>query len=523
VKHSPRILAPSEAAGSPAATRLLCRLVRLNDRASREVQPGGRGAASAVRGRNWWGQAVMRSLVGLAALAWTAPAQEPPPPAAPEKTSPQEPPAAPAQPASSLAASVWTDLRLTSELKYVGRWTDGAHDNDLLLYQTLGLGNETKDLVSVRASGLLAFDLDRDQDPTNPFYGVNDTYSGDLTARLYTAYADLNGVEGNPLRDALRRVRLGRMNLYETPVQMYVDGGALETQPLEGWADATIEAFVGLPSHLYESSSSGDFTTGAALRLAPWKGGLLRFDYMHITDEYEGQTETDDLYGARLDQGFSQEVRGGGHINFLGSDARDVSGYLTWTPADSDANVSLRYNGLFSDMKRSTLDLDYFTLFEGTFYAYDQLEVYAHKGFGDNVFVDGGAQARELRDDDNESTFNHEFRRYYLTPGLSEWPWKGLLLTGTLEIWDDGGDSFETYGGDLTQQLAEPWRASIGTYFQLYRYDVLADQEREDVWVSYLKTDYKLSKELQLRFMLELEDGDTDDYTRVILSMRWHK
>jgi hypothetical protein len=88
--------------------------------------------------------------------------------------------------------------------RYVGRWTNGDHDNDLAEVLSLELGDKKKDPVTgfVNAEGLA--DLDGKSGVSSPYYSLADTYDSAVTGKLYYAYADVNSVK------SLETLLLGR-------------------------------------------------------------------------------------------------------------------------------------------------------------------------------------------------------------------------------------------------------------------------------------------------------------------------
>ena len=358
-----------------------------------------------------------------------------------------------ADPRTPFGASGFVDL------KYLGRWTEHAHDNDLHAYASIRFGDEDADTVTAYVAGRGAWDLDRNRDPSHPFRTVDDTYSKDVTGRLFSAYADLNGVEGALFDGVLRRVRLGRQTFYETPQTLFLDGLSVETVPAPQLADLVFTAYVGVPSNLFESSPSGDWSTGAALSVEPWRAGRLRFDYMHITDDYLSMTSHDDLFGVRFDQSIARALALNAHLNILEGDARDLGAGASWSDFEADLTLTARYAALFSDENRHSITLDYYTPLIQTYTAYHQWEIAGHKGLGD-FYVEAGLQWRKLDQNSTEGVFNHEFQRYHASPGLIGWPWRGSDVSATFELWDASGDRFTAFGADFTQEFDERWRAS---------------------------------------------------------------
>lgn len=423
--------------------------------------------------------------------------------------------------AGSEVESVPIPLHGSFEFRYLGRWTDGARDHDIWGYGDVAWGDAATDFVTARASGRTSFDLDGNSDPDDPFRNVDDSFRDDLTARLYSAHVDFNGVKESPLEGVLHRVRVGRQILNETPETLFLDGVSIESVPMGGAADITLQAYGGSPRHLFESSRDDDWMAGAAVHFAPWTAARLRIDYIHVTDSYLSVTNRDDLFGVRFEQRLSDGLFFTTHLNLLDFDeARDYGAYLQWARPESDLTITARYTALFSDQTRRSIDFDYFTALQQTYFAYDQVDLSVYKGIGEHLYLDGGVQFRELRDDEDEGLFNHEFRRYHASPGFAEWPWKGFDASATFEWWDAQGDEFLTIGGDLTQRFSEQWRMSLGTLFERFRYDVFVDQEREDVYVTYARATWRPVEDVRVRALYEWEDGDTQDFTTFSLSMR---
>jgi hypothetical protein len=241
---------------------------------------------------------------------------------------------------------------------------------------------------------------------------------------------------------------------------------------------------------------------------------------MHVEDEYLSTTSDDDLIGVRFDQRIGRGLFVNAFVNIIEFDtARNIGTHASWSDPEQDLNLTLRYTALASDENRRSIDLDYYTEILATYFAYDQYDASIHKGLGDTLYLEGGAQWRELRSDGNEGLLNHEFRRYHATVGLDAWPFAGSDASATFELWDSGEDRFTTIGGDFSHEFDEDWSASVGTLFELFRYDPIRGSESEDVQVSYLKTTYHLANNQRLRARLEIEDGDVDDFVTFDLSM----
>ena len=104
--------------------------------------------------------------------------------------------------------------------------------------------------------------------------------------------------------------------------------------------------------------------------------------------------------------------------------------------------------------------------------------------------------------------------------GVDKWPHDDTNLSATFEYWDSGEDEFWTFGGDVSHDFDESVTASIGTLFELFRYDPLRGQENEDVQVSYAKLRYEISQDTRLRAKFEYEDGESDEFFTWTLGMQ---
>ncbi|MCB9917582.1 MAG: hypothetical protein H6832_04190 [Planctomycetes bacterium] len=408
------------------------------------------------------------------------------------------------------------------DMRFESRTTGGDHDNDLYVYSRARLGDPRKHAWTFSAAARGALDMDHTE-RTNVFRSFQDRRRGDLTAFLYNAHVDLNGQpEGSPVHGTLERIRFGRQVLTDTPMLMYLDGVTVETVPVPKWGDLIAVVYGGLPSHIFESSPTGDFAAGAAVSFSPWTQGRARVDWMHVKDDYLASSYEDDLLGLRFDQYLGRSLALHYNMNLLDFDRlRDLAAYATYSNTDSDFSASIRYSALVSDENKTrAVDFDYFTEILATYYAYDQVEFSMHKGLTDELYVEGGFDIRELRRDANQGIFNREFRRYYVTAGVSAWPDDAIDASVTFELWDSSGDRFTTVGADLRYDFSETTVASIGTMFQAFRYDPLRGLDNEDVQVSFAKLDHRLSDKMRLRGRFDYEDGDTYNFSTLMIGLQ---
>jgi hypothetical protein len=430
----------------------------------------------------------------------------------------EEPPADPFSvfSLSSMDSVAETPVHGSLSLRYRLRWTNDDTDQDLYGLFSFDVGDPETQAVTAHISLRGAVDLDGDRSHSEyyPFYSIEDTFGGSYNWRLYYAYADLHRIPGTGL------VRIGRQMVHDTPEFAFVDGARIESEDLTK-AAIRFGAYGGLPTHLYESSSKGDFIVGAYGSARPWKGGKVRADWMYVRDETRATIHNNNLFGVALWQNVARNIELHGRYTALESRNRDLLVRGTWYEPDWDLQLRASYYGLLTKQEALALEFDPYTssLFE--YRPYHQESLFLSKGFGDHFVVDGGIDLRQLKDDDDESVYNHEFQRYFLTPTLSDILLEGLSLSVTGELWDSDQNEISTLGLDITQRVDEQWRGSIGTYYSLFKYDYLSQREKDDVRTYYARIEYRYNANWRFHAGYEYEDDDYDNYSTLRVGALW--
>lgn len=400
----------------------------------------------------------------------------------------------------------------STTLRY--RRTNHAEDFDLMETISLDVGDE-EDAISGHLLGYGALDLNGRSAGTGDdaaFTDLDDTYDSDLVGRLYDAYVDLNDV-------GLEELRLGRQNLYDTPVFALFDGVWLETEASEK-KRASLGLYLGRSIHQFETAFDDDEVAGAYVQATPWRDGRVRLDFMHLVDDTRLTQERDDLYSVRLWQTVGEGLRlSAGHTR-LDSEERDFFGRAHWVDAEHDLGVQLEYYELLEPQGQLAFELDPYSSLLFELNPYRQGRLHLSKGFGDHVVVEAGASVRRLVDDDDEGEFNREFDERHLTLNLVELPGElELGLTGT--VYDDSGAEIETLGADLNRDFGESWNGSLGTYYALYEIDLFLERERDHSRVWYARAKNRAREDLVLDFRLEYEQDDFDDYLVTRVGAKW--
>lgn len=398
--------------------------------------------------------------------------------------------------------SLWTRLR--------GRRTNDAEDLDLYTTLNLDVGDEKRHPYTAHVGGRLWWDVGGSG---SIFSGLEDTHDGDLTGKLYDAYVDAHEV------DSLEVLRLGRQQLWETPEFVVFDGVRVETEALGPGIE--LGAYGGLPTHFYESSSSGDLVAGVFGRARPWKGGRVRLDWMHLEDEYRLGSYDNDLLGVNVWQTLGKQLTLEGEYTRLEERDRDARLTANYVDRASDLSLQVSFYRLLEEQRDFALAADPFFASLQELSPYSQVGLLASKAVTESLDLDVGVDVRRLDDSSDEAEFNHEFEHYFANASFSDLGRDDLSLTLTADYWEDDQQDVSTWGADLTHQIDAELRGSLGSYYSLYKYDLFLDSERDDVRTYYLKLRWERSKALRWDAAIEYEDDDLEEYTTMRLGARW--
>ena len=122
---------------------------------------------------------------------------------------------------------------------------------------------------------------------------------------------------------------------------------------------------------------------------------------------------------------------------------------------------------------------------------------------------------------DDVGEFNRDWERYYATATVNDLSTKGLALSLTVDRWDDDDRDTSSFGADLSYEAEKRWRAAIGSYYSLYKYEFLEFDERDDVRTYYVRAGYDVSADVDLDLLYEFEDDDQDTYNTLRVWTVW--
>lgn len=395
--------------------------------------------------------------------------------------------------------------------RYRGRFGGGDRDQDVYSVLSLDIGDREHGAWSGSLIGEAAADIDGRPESSSAFASIGDDEF--LRTRLYEAFADHQGTS------AIERARFGRQIDFETPVIVTFDGLALRSKEI-GSTRATIGAYAGIPVRFDSAANSGDNVLGASFHLHPWKKARLRADWMHVEDRAYFGRASDDLMALDLRQRVGDHVDVEGDGSTLNGEARDVHGAATYTDAEGDFVVRASLYRLVATQNELGLDFDPYTRILLAQFPYTQLAFSAAKSLGDDTRVEAGFDTRRIDDEGDEGPFNRNFERAFVVGTLEDVCSSGLSLTLSADRWNSGTDENDAIGVDVSKRIGAHTRASIGTAYALYQYDLFQLEERDHVRTWYAA--YRVRRKEGMSFDVRYEHEDSlHDYDTLRLGFTW--
>ncbi len=397
--------------------------------------------------------------------------------------------------------------------RYRARWTNGRlgmrSDHDLYEYLALRVGDEYTDEWSATFLARGTADLDHshgdDQDGYYTFDSLNDSYDSRVNGKLYTGYITYRP-ESGPLETA----RLGRQYI-DAGQTFHVDGLRLISRPLDRDLDLRVSVYGGVPVHLYESSPRGDSIGGLSVELEPIDGTRIEADYAHVEDDLSVfGDQNNDWASLSIWHDLSRNLELHGQATYLEDELRDVTARATVRYPDEDLLFQLRYYRLLEEKNEFATEFDpYFSVLH-TLERYHIGTVRAVKGFGEDFVVEAGASVRDLVPGAEESAFNRDVHRYYVTPTWSDALWADGWITGTAEVWSGGGTRTKTFGGEIGHRVGKQFKFSAGTDYSLFGFGPLGDDERNHIRSYYARLRLPLTDTVTLDARQSWEQDDVE-------------
>ena len=393
------------------------------------------------------------------------------------------------------------------------RWNDDVDDHDIYGVAGVDITTSGEDPFKIHLVGRGAWDTDGESGGST-YFGVDDTYDSRLTGRLYQAHVDA------PLGDGFELARLGRQTMYETPATAYFDGVRLESA---GWGPAkfAVGVYGGVPVHQFESSSGGDVIGGVYTTFRPWEQGRVRIEWMHLEDETRLGEHENDLLSIGLRHRVGHNLRLEGNYSRLEDENRDMALKGLWTLPEQQLTVRASHYRLLEPEMDLANELNPFFNSLITSQPFDQNQLQISKGFGEWIEIAGGFDVRRVDDEGDIGRYNRDFDRYYVSAILLELLPLDTTLTVTAESWDSPDSDIETWGVDLDSELDEGLRASLGSYYTLFKYFLDLDSERENVRTYYAEIRKAMSDSTDLSARYEYEDEELGEYHTLRVGVTW--
>jgi len=413
-------------------------------------------------------------------------------------------------------------LSLRYQFRNAKSSTQSWNDQDIFSELRLDITQPQPGYFEFHFLGIYRKDIDGDREPRTfyPTEDIGDT--GNHSAKTYISEAHL---DVNNLLSGVPQLRFGRQTgTRDEPV--FFDGIAVD---LAAWDRINLTLYGGAAVHFSElyREQGDDFLAGAGLDLQVSRSTSLSIDYLGADDErmYPSVTDAqDNMLSFKLWHRFSPGLRAMAKYRYLNGDPRDFSLRAVALYAPADIEVNANYFRQFTVQKELANEFSVYYDIIGQSNPYETYDVKARKLFGEHYALDLGYYSRDLREKQNESSFNRRYNRAYATVEMLELLLPGLSLSITGEAWRSWERAYRTWGGDLSYTFpvnTKKATVSTGSYFSLYKYDYYIERgERTKARTYFVNARYPLRSDLWVNAAYEFEKA-IEDYQIVKLGMRY--
>jgi len=385
----------------------------------------------------------------------------------------------------------------------IARKAGSDHDLDETTFAGVDYSDPRFPWIKAHLSTRLSVDLDG-HDPGSVFDGLSDIHDAALDFKLYDAFVTLD------TPDSPGAVRIGRQLAYETPVIVHYDGLDFRTHP-SGDAELSVGLYGGRPVRLYEDQDESRSLIGVYAEERPWQGGRARVDWMHVEDSQLAESGNG-ILALALWQTFENGWAAEGQYSRLEDSDRDLRLRTQWTSPNAGLSASATYYELFQTQDALPADIDPYTAILMALFPYRQYGLTLTSELTENTELDLAADARRVSDSSDLGEFNRDWERYRATLVLRRILASEFDLSLFDDLWDGDDRDVSSWGVDLAYDTQEQWKFGAGTYFSLYKYDIFANSERDDVRTWYARGSCKVTKSIALEFSYDYEDDELDQY-----------
>ncbi len=401
---------------------------------------------------------------------------------------------------------------------------ESGEEQELREYLSLSFGEKTR-TVTCRVAGFAAHNLEG-RTYSAPYGSLQDANGGNY-ARLSTAYLDFR-----PERLLLEHTRIGRQWLHDIPELSRMDGVRVESGALEKQWKTRAFGFAGIPSHLNESSRSGDRIFGGGVSLRPFPGSEFTVLYARLRDAYDLKridtadhyTFNDDLLRIELSAWLVEnQLRFSTDYSMVNGASRDCALHLFGSTVSGGSAAECYVKTVFETQNLRSTSLDPYVSVLRSYQPYCEAGFKASHRFTDLFSIDGGLLVRRLEDNRDVGPFNHEFERCYLNGTVSEVPFASSCCVVTANLYDTGGDRFCEVEGSYEQDLSSMFHLRFGTRYALYEEHRYTLEERSRVRAGFLHMKAQITDDISMGLLYDIEDSDreTNHFLQLHLRMRF--
>ncbi len=395
------------------------------------------------------------------------------------------------------------------------RSRSGEHDIDTFELLSLDVGDPKNNALTGHFMGRVSADLDgHSHGGSSVFNGLEDTYDQAVLAKIYEAYVDVQ--KPGPFA----ALRVGRQFSFETPEFAHFDGATLTTKEVTK-EKLSAGLYGGVPVHLWDSSG-GNEVLGVWMESRPWSKTRARLDWMHLEDEALLGKQNDDLWSAGVWQGIGESVRVDGAYSRIENRDRDLRFAATYDDPKSTLDVQASFYELLQSQKDLALEVDPLTSVLQEYFPYRLYGLNASRSFGEHFDLQAGADLRRVRDSADIGTFNRDYDHQWATGTVHGVVDSKLSMSLTADHWASDDQSANTWGFDASRDFGTKYKASLGTYWSLYKFELALNRERDHVRTWYLKLRCAQTKALVFNVGYEFEDDGTDQYHTLEVGAVWH-
>ncbi|MHC4547639.1 MAG: hypothetical protein ACYTEZ_02595 [Planctomycetota bacterium] len=480
---------------------------------------------------------LLRAALVIALATSPALAEEDPPPssaeavAGEEKPPPSQEPATRESPAETEAAAkqqrAWDIEGYIDE--YL-RYRNVSGDNDFYSFTqfyvdaTRGTGRP----YHFRFNGRLIAELAGDQQPNDPLYGFWDTFDHDVQFRLYEAYFDVPQLAKGTLL-----VRAGRQFIDEG-VYLQVDGLRIDMDLSQHFKGVDFTVIGGVPVRLSGTSVDSNWMVGAIVRARVTDRTRLRFSYYHISEFFPGINDPvvdptnqpvtypaehldDDLVGLSVWHRFQPTLRFFGRFTLLNGDANELHLRLRWFTKDGRWTAVIEWYQLFERLQNVTNDLTPYVPMLGSYQPFWRLGARVTYRIAEVWIFQGGLSHRQLENESNEGTFNHEYNHGYLAATRVDAWTPGLDLTLTANGYQSSSNDLAAVTTTADYRVSPRVRVTGGIDYSFYKYIWFNNTEHEDVWTYFARVRWEAAKRTIVTGGVSVDDARFDTWTTVFV------